>query len=94
MQQTQPSAARLQTAQDLAAQVVAAVQPGPMPGSMRALPGSHHTPSDEHACAGNSPTVDAVLRKCIADVLGAEAHASQPLMEVGDGSHAPAGATS
>ena len=38
--------------------------------------------------------MDAMLRKCIADVLGVEALESQPLMEVCDGSHAPAGATS
>ena len=33
-----------------------------------------------------------MLHKCIANVLGVEALASQPLMEVCDGSHAPAGA--
>lgn len=93
MQQTQASAACLLTAQDLAAQIVAAVQPGPESGSMRALPASHRTSSDEHAWPRTNSTVDAVLRKCIADVLGITALASQPLMEVCDGWRAPAGDT-
>ena len=71
-----------QTAQDLAAQVVAAVQPGSRPSDTQALPASQYTPSDKHASPENTSIVDAVLCKCIADVLGAEPLTSQPLMEV------------
>ena len=72
----------MERVQTLAAQVVATSQQDRLLSSMRNLPTSQQSAGSAADSTADKLSVDALLRKCVFEVLGTDLPADQPFMEV------------
>ena len=68
--------------QDLAAQVVATSQQDRLLSSARILPTSQQSAASAADSTTDKLSIEALLRKCVIEVLGTDLPADQPFMEV------------
>lgn len=68
--------------QDLAAQVVATLQQDRLLSSARILPTSQQSAGSAADSTTDKLSIEALLRKCVFEVLGTDLPADQPFMEV------------